>query len=158
MPHLRFASLNSSFDRSCCLSRRWFVTSCYIYLLIPIPHLLIGSARVIANLPSGTARGKQLIFQIVENCLLVYVIQLVSNSSECRGHRLTLLEKPSGEAGQPSLSEKAYMGTVRKKIYSINYDNMYTVTVIAQYFIIDRIQRIYYMSPLFTIITMGHHE
>lgn len=70
------------------------VTCCYIYLLIPIPHLLIGSARVIANLPSGTTRGKQLIFQIVENCLLVYVIQLVSNSSECRGHRLTLLEKP----------------------------------------------------------------
>jgi hypothetical protein len=93
------------------------VTSCYIYLLIPIPHLLIGSARVIANLPSGTARGKQLIFQIVENCLLVYVIQLVSNSSECRGHRLTLLEKPQVKPASLVYQKSIYGNSPKENIF-----------------------------------------
>ena len=88
---------------------------CFI-LTILVPHRLIGSARTIASLPTGTARGKQLIFQIVQNCLLVYVIQFVSNSIERRSHRFTLLEKPQVKPASPIHQKSIYGNTPTNSI------------------------------------------
>ena len=83
------------------------------YWFLPVAHFLNGSGRVINILPSGTG-GKQLIVQTVQNCLLVYVIQLLSNSIECRGNRFALPEKPQVKLAR--LAHYMYSNTPEESI------------------------------------------